>query len=103
MLVMLSNVQVVSELQFYSLCVICPIMVTVIFSFVFYCLPFPGSRGWYTFLSFMILSILHEYIDFSHFTKCRLFLPLQDDYFRTWSPGKPFDQGKILLLVICVV
>uniref|UniRef100_A0A8B9MKG0 Uncharacterized protein n=1 Tax=Accipiter nisus TaxID=211598 RepID=A0A8B9MKG0_9AVES len=23
----------------------------------------------------------------------RLFLPLQDDYFRTWSPGKPFDQA----------
>lgn len=32
------------------------------------------------------------------FTKLRLFLPLQDDYFRTWSPGKPFDPGKILFL-----
>uniref|UniRef100_A0A8C5X499 Testican-3 n=1 Tax=Malurus cyaneus samueli TaxID=2593467 RepID=A0A8C5X499_9PASS len=24
-----------------------------------------------------------------------------DDYFRTWSPGKPFDQGKIPPLAIC--
>lgn len=30
------------------MCVICPIMMTVIFfSFVFHCLPFLGSRGWY--------------------------------------------------------
>lgn len=39
-------------------------------------------------------------IDSLRFTKCRLFLPLQDDYFRTWSPGKPFDQGKFLLLIM---
>lgn len=23
----------------------------------------------------------------------------QDDYFRTWSPGKPFDQGKNLIIL----
>lgn len=50
----------------------------------------------------MILWVFLVYIDSLCFTKYRLFLPLQDDYFRTWSPGKPFDQGKILLLVICM-